>query len=197
MTLTEKDHIYWESHNADEIAETYCVSRSTVFRIAKKYGLKIQRKPGSGRRTIRTGKETPCFHCGTLMWTIPSYRKKYCSRVCMYESDEYRHKLKTADKSYMQTAQYSAAKSKHTTPKYKKYAGKVHRLSHKIYENNLDILNPNGYNRTICGVDGGYQLDHIVSIKYGFDNNIPPETIARLENLRLIPWKDNLLKSSS
>jgi hypothetical protein len=194
MELTETDRIYWESHNADEIAEAYCISRPTVFRAAKKYGLKIQRKPGSGSKP--TGKEAPCFHCGTLMWTIPSNRKKYCSRVCMYVSNEYRHKLKTSDKSYMQTAEYSASKTKPTTPEYKKYAGKVHRLSHKVYESNLDILNPNGYNRTLCGVDGGYQLDHIVSIKQGYDNNIQPEIIARLENLRIIPWKDNLLKGS-
>jgi 5-methylcytosine-specific restriction endonuclease McrA len=96
----------------------------------------------------------------------------------------------------MKTPEYSIAKSKDTTPAYRRYAGKVHRLSHKIYENNLDVLNPNSYNRTLCGVEDGYQLDHIISIKYGFDNNIPPETLSRIDNLRLIPWKDNLLKGS-
>jgi hypothetical protein len=43
-------------------------------------------------------------------------------------------------------------------------------------------------------VDGGYQLDHIVPLRYGFDNGITPEEISSLNNLRLLPWKQNLTK---
>jgi len=49
--------------------------------------------------------------------------------------------------------------------------------------------------RTLCGVEGGWQLDHIIPIKYGFDNNIPPELIADISNLQMLPWKDNRTKS--
>jgi hypothetical protein len=192
MNLSEEDKVYWQQHDVVAIMEVYGISRPTVFRTAKTYEIKIKRKKGSGAKKTRTS--SSCFHCGIQIWVTPKTPKIYCSRACQYSSDVYRNKLKNADKSYMKTPEYSASKSKDTTPAYRRYAGKVHRLSHKVYENNLDTLNPNGYNRTLCGVEGGYQLDHIVSIKYGFDNNISPETLSRIDNLRLIPWKDNLLK---
>lgn len=45
-----------------------------------------------------------------------------------------------------------------------------------------------------CGIDGAYQLDHIVSKYNGFENKIPPESIGRIENLQIIPWKLNRSK---
>ena len=41
----------------------------------------------------------------------------------------------------------------------------------------------------------GYHLDHIISIKYGFLNNIEPDIIGDIRNLRFIPAKSNLHKS--
>lgn len=40
-----------------------------------------------------------------------------------------------------------------------------------------------------------YHLDHIYPIIKGFENNIPPEIIGDISNLRFIPWKENLYKS--
>jgi hypothetical protein len=51
--------------------------------------------------------------------------------------------------------------------------------------------------RTLCGIEGGYQLDHIISVNTGFDQNISPEKIGDISNLQIIPWKDNLLKSNN
>jgi hypothetical protein len=51
--------------------------------------------------------------------------------------------------------------------------------------------------RGLCGVEGAYQLDHMVSIKYGFENNIPANVIGNLSNLRFIPWKENNEKRSN
>jgi hypothetical protein len=50
----------------------------------------------------------------------------------------------------------------------------------------------NTHKRTLSGIDGGYQLDHIISIKFGFDNNISPEALSEKSNLRMLPWKKNL-----
>jgi hypothetical protein len=58
--------------------------------------------------------------------------------------------------------------------------------------NTLDNWNLRGR----CGVEGAYQLDHIKSINWGWENDIEPQLIAEWDNLRMIPWKDNLLKSS-
>lgn len=45
-----------------------------------------------------------------------------------------------------------------------------------------------------AGVDGAYHLDHIISMKYGFDNNISPNIIGAIQNLRFITWEENYQK---
>lgn len=75
--------------------------------------------------------------------------------------------------------------------KFSEYAYIVRIITEKTYKENIDIINQNGYQRTLCGVEGGYQLDHIISVKQGFDEGIPPEIIGGLENLQMLSWKDN------
>lgn len=41
-----------------------------------------------------------------------------------------------------------------------------------------------------------YHLDHICSISVGFSENIPPEIIGHIDNLRFIHWTKNLDKGS-
>jgi hypothetical protein len=62
------------------------------------------------------------------------------------------------------------------------------------YAKYKDVINSNGHPRTLCGVDGGYQLDHIVSVRECFDNKLSVEDCAKVENLQIIPWEDNLKK---
>lgn len=80
---------------------------------------------------------------------------------------------------------------------YRNYANKVHRLSEKVYQANIDILNPKRYTRGRAGVDGAYQLDHILTIKDGFRLNKSPEFMSRLENLRLLTWRQNLARNNT
>lgn len=61
--------------------------------------------------------------------------------------------------------------------------------------NDLTLLE-NYEKRGLAGVDGGYQLDHKVSIKFGFDNNIEPDIIGNINNIEFIPWEENLSKGS-
>jgi len=44
---------------------------------------------------------------------------------------------------------------------------------------------------------GCHHLDHICSISYGFLNNIPPEKIGSMDNLRFIHWTKNIRKGST
>jgi hypothetical protein len=78
---------------------------------------------------------------------------------------------------------------------YKTYARKVHRLSGKTYTENIDIINPNRYTRTLCGVEDGWQLDHIMPIKECFLKGISPEKASEVNNLRMLPWKENLMRN--
>jgi hypothetical protein len=71
---------------------------------------------------------------------------------------------------------------------YSKYRSEVYRQTNK---NDLTLLENHDKPRGMSGIDGAYQLDHIISIKYGFVNNIPPSVIGNINNLRFIPWKEN------
>lgn len=182
---------------AKELSEIFDVAEVTIYRWRKKYGIKVPKGSKKGKPKPWLAKEkivSNCKHCNKEIIHVPCDNRVYCSRSCMYKSDEYIDKLRNIDRAYMQTETYHKAKSKKTTPAYRKYAGTIHRLSQKIYEQNEKTINPDGYIRTVCGVEGGYQLDHIIPVRFGFDNNIPVEEVARLENLRVIPWKQNLKK---
>jgi len=48
--------------------------------------------------------------------------------------------------------------------------------------------------RGINGEDGAYTLDHIYSIRKGFNNNVPPDEIGTISNLQMLPWLDNIIK---
>lgn len=49
------------------------------------------------------------------------------------------------------------------------FSRRVHWLTKKTYQQHETTINPNHHPRTRCGVDGGYQLDHIVPIRRAFD----------------------------
>lgn len=78
---------------------------------------------------------------------------------------------------------------------FKAYSNRVRWLSEKTYNENVSVLNPNGLKRTVCGTVDGYQLDHKFSIKSAFDTGMSAETVSRVENLELLPWKDNRTKA--
>jgi hypothetical protein len=77
-------------------------------------------------------------------------------------------------------------------PKKQFYKREVWRLTYQQPLDTLEYWELRGR----CGVEGAYQLDHIKSINWGWENGIAPEVIAEWDNLRMIPWKTNLLKSS-
>jgi hypothetical protein len=59
---------------------------------------------------------------------------------------------------------------------------------------NITVLE-NYEKRSKAPDEHAYNLDHIYPIIKGFENNIPPEIIGDISNLRFIPWKENLHKS--
>jgi hypothetical protein len=70
---------------------------------------------------------------------------------------------------------------------YKSLVTKYTRLTYLKYESEI---NPACLQRTLCGKDG-FQLDHIISVKRGFMENIPVYVIAHRDNLQMLHWKDN------
>lgn len=75
----------------------------------------------------------------------------------------------------------------------KKYYREVRKITRK---QDISVLENYNKLRGLCGVDGAYQLDHIIPISVGYEKKLPPSTIGDISNLQIIPWKDNLLKSN-
>lgn len=158
-------------------------------------GTKSGRKKGCEGN--KTGWYQKCKICSNQLYVIPSAKNRlYCSRACQRSDPDYRDKLKKIDRSYMQTEMYAQSRGIKDVPAFLRYKRKVHRLTEETYVFYNQLINPDGYSRTLAGTDGGYHLDHIISIKHGFLNSIPPEEIAKLENLQMLPWKDNIVKGS-
>jgi hypothetical protein len=122
--------------------------------------------------------------------------KTICNRCSAYKynktfkdilSDDNRKQMRATKAGFQSWEEYVE-----NYPKKQFYKREVWRLTYKQPIQTLENWNLRGR----CGVDGAYQLDHIRSIDWGWKNGIPPEQIAEWENLRMIPWKTNLLKSN-
>jgi hypothetical protein len=161
-----------------------------------KSGVKVGRRPGEG--PPKTGEHRSCPVCDIDVYytkkEISLQKVKCCSRKCLSKYPPYLEKLSNMDKSYMKTEEYKNTKRNPELPTYRKYINIVRRLTEITYVENMHILNPELLPRTICGVEGGMQLDHIKSVKQCWNEGISPEDAASVSNLQLIPWKDNLAK---
>jgi len=173
--------------SVSSLSELFGFGTATIQRWRKTLGVAVPKGSKRGvSRPWQIKEETRiCLCCSTEFTVNPSSSKRYCSQSCS---------CKSIDKSYMQTEEYRNSLRKDTTPEYKRYCNRVHKLSKQIYEQFKDEINPNNYPRGLAGESGVYHLDHIVSIKHGFDNNLPPEEVARKENLQMLPWKENISK---
>lgn len=116
---------------------------------------------------------------------VNGYRK-FCSVKCSKNEDE----LKRINL-------FNGVNKIRKTPHNEKtlYFKKCREVTRLTYRQNKSILNPNNYKLGRAGTEGAYQIDHIISVYYGFENNISPEIIGGLENLRVVPWRVNSVKN--
>jgi len=160
------------------------------------------KKSKVGRKPKREPENRSCPNCGKqfMVKTGRDFKKVYCKKECYYESKRGivpidPEIVRSMDRSYMRTEKYAAATCNPDTPEYKRYKNKVGNLTEKTYKENIDIINPNRYTRTIAGVENGWQLDHIKPVRECFDQGLSPEEASSLENLRMLPWKENLMRN--
>lgn len=74
-----------------------------------------------------------------------------------------------------------------------KYYKKVRRLTE---QQPLHLLENHEKRAHFTNSENPYHLDHIVPVCYGWLNEIPEEIISDISNLRFIPARDNIKKSS-
>lgn len=76
---------------------------------------------------------------------------------------------------------------------WKDYKNQARFLTEKEYQQNKANINPNNLPRGI----NQYHLDHIVPLWFGFLNNIDPVLLSKIENLRMMWYKDNIKRKKS
>jgi hypothetical protein len=181
------DPCLWDiSMTAREVAVKLEVHPITIWRWRKKLGIKmsIGAKPGKAvpKRIKREARTCVAEGCNNSFVTVPSVKKRFCSHRCQA----------LTRKSWL--TRKAPRKRNLNMSTWKRYLRNVHGASQRIYEANIDRINPNRHPRTLCGVEGGWQLDHIISIKECFARGMTVEEASSIENLRMLPWKDNLMR---
>ena len=77
---------------------------------------------------------------------------------------------------------------------FKKYRNRVSVRTKINYKLNESVINSKNYNIGKAGISNAYHVDHIISVRQGFDLGIPIEIISCVENLQVIPWLENIQK---
>ncbi len=70
------------------------------------------------------------------------------------------------------------------------YSKTVRNLTEQVYREYKHVINPQGLQRGLYH----YDLDHIVPIFFGFQNNIPEELMASIDNLQMLEMTINRSK---
>lgn len=128
-------------------------------------------------------KNNTCSHIFTVKYGNLLNRNVSCP-IC---NNERKRKLY---KSYNDERHKNAVVNKKG---FERYRHIVKKLTRNVYIANKKLINPDNHNLARSGTDG-YHIDHIVSIRYCFDNNIPEHICAHPTNLRTIHWKENSKK---
>jgi hypothetical protein len=79
-------------------------------------------------------------------------------------------------------------------PKKLQYKAEVRRETNSQLKQNPKLTNFDKRGKN--GVQGAYQLDHIISIDAGFKKHISSKKIGHISNLRMIPWEENISKGN-
>lgn len=77
------------------------------------------------------------------------------------------------------------------------YKNRASYQTHKTYKANKELLNPHDYPITLCGVPGGYQIDHLLPRSVAYKLGISEEEVSHVDNLQVISWEDNRQHSAT
>lgn len=175
------------AYSVSKLTEMLNLRPGTIRNKRNELGVKAPRGLRAGQPNLKKMRQEVrmCIgkDCNTTFTINQASKKKFCSHSCQQRT------ANVAGKGI------GSRKIRNPNIKeYVRYARKVHRLSQKIYEENKDIINPNNYPRTLCGIKDGWQLDHILPIKKCFEKGLTENEASSVSNLRLLPWKENLIR---
>ena len=118
----------------------------------------------------------PFGHSSSITWNDWSQGKRCMKCAIVNNSGENSHRWKN----------YTDGEMK----QFKLYRAKVSQTTRQNFNNYIYLINPNNLLRS----RNLYNLDHIFSVRDGFDNKVPPEIIASPVNLQMLPERENMSK---
>lgn len=89
-------------------------------------------------------------------------------------------------------SELNSARWRQTATDWQLYKSKVTSLTRKSYIANKKKINPDNLPHGRAGTKGAYHIDHIVPIRYCFENKIPAKLCSHRENLQMLGWLDNV-----
>lgn len=166
-------------------------------------GRKRPNHPKTHKKTIKSEWVRNCPMCNKVLYYSSGYHRKDANRgnaICNSCSNLKYKKAWNYVITDEHTKQMRATKAGYDTfeeymedlPEKKKYHREVWGITYK-----QDLESFENYDkRGRCGVEGAYQIDHIISIDEGYKKNISPKEIGDILNLQMLKWEDNLSKSN-
>lgn len=200
--------------NQSQIGKIYEVYRKTVAYYLKKYNIPIRTRKEVGRTRRRQditieAIEYMIFVCGLLVDEVADYY--HVSRSCIskrLKENGYNlrnHLGQRLRQSKMMSANNPVPKGSKRTLEIGEAVRKAkeERLKDKIktfaasnfreYSRFARFLSYRVFDKS---VPNGYEIDHIFSIKDGWENNVPVDIISGKFNLQLLPSSENKKKNS-
>lgn len=168
--------------------DSYNICRQRNIEILKSRGIEIVEENYDGRRSdekIKVKNTT----CGHIFECTPSNLLGGAEVVCGVCGPTKRGEVLTA------WSKERSRQWRENAPEWLAYKSIVTSHTESNYKKHKNKINPNNYKRGIAGENGAYQLDHIVSVRFCFDNNIPAEICGHQDNLQMIPWINNTYAS--
>ena len=143
----------------------------------------------------RAPKTQTCVECNKDF--TRDRKAKYCSRQCYYKNVTppppmlKKGKQHPVIRSKMKKLGLTWGEYNNWMEDKKRYRKEVWRITNQQPLNSLENYK---MPRTLAGIEGGYQLDHIISIEEGWIMKKSPYIIGNINNLQFIPWEENLKK---
>jgi hypothetical protein len=100
--------------------------------------------------------------------------------------------IKERSEKLTQTSYDRSEEWQKTASEWKIYKSNVTKLTKQNYKRHKDKINPNNLPTGRAGTPGAYHIDHIVPIRYCYNNNIPEHICAHPDNLQMLGWRENV-----
>lgn len=168
-------------HDGTFASGRFCNRRCSILFVQKNRSqAEVNEKIGLALkgRTWAPKIEKKCENCGKLMLVFVSHEKRFCDKKCATD--------------------FRSVNDKDSFERYRTKA----RFLFNIYDYpdhfDLDLIERYGWYSPANRKNNlnGISRDHILSVKDGYLNGIPPELIGHITNCRLVRHKENQKKHS-